>query len=225
MAEQLAFDLPVREALGRDAFMVAPANSLALAMVDSWRDWPQGKLVLTGPPGAGKSHLARVWATESNAQVISATELAGVDVGTLPAGAAFAIDDADRVTGPTEAAFLHLHNAVLASGGRLLMTAATPPRDWPLVLPDLVSRVQAAAVAQIDLPDDALLAAVLVKQFADRQIAVTPALIGYVVGRMERTLGAARAIVAALDARALARGRPVGREIAAEVLDELASDR
>ncbi|MBE0552217.1 MAG: chromosomal replication initiator DnaA, partial [Rhodobacteraceae bacterium] len=96
----------------------------------------------------------------------------------------------------------------------------TPPRDWGLRLPDLLSRMQAAGLARLDEPDDALLSAVLVKLFADRQIAVPVALIGWLVSRMERSIAAARDLVAQLDARALAEGRPVSRALAAELLDE-----
>jgi chromosomal replication initiation ATPase DnaA len=106
-----------------------------------------------------------------------------------------------------------------ASATPLLMTAATLPRDWGLTLPDLASRVQSAPLTRLEAPDDALLAAVLVKLFADRQITVPPALIAYLIPRMERSFDAARAMVAELDAAALARGSPVTRSLAATLLD------
>ena len=108
---------------------------------------------------------------------------------------------------------------MLLPAGRLLITATTPPRDWRLALPDLHSRMQAAALTRLEPPDDALLSAVLIKLFADRQITVPPNLIAYLVSRMERSIAAARDMVAVLDARALAAARPVTRALAAEVLD------
>ena len=112
----------------------------------------------------------------------------------------------------------HLHVLLARTGGVLLLTAAAPPRDWGLTLPDLMSRMQAAPVTRIEPPDDALLSAVLVKLFADRQLAVAPNLIPYLVARMPRSVGAARELVAALDAAALAEGRPVTRSLAAGLL-------
>ena len=99
------------------------------------------------------------------------------------------------------------------------MTATSPPRDWGLRLPDLASRVQAAGVTRLAAPDDPLLSAILVKLFADRQIAVSPALIAYLLPRMERSFDAARALVAALDSEALARGTAVTRPLAASLLE------
>jgi chromosomal replication initiation ATPase DnaA len=125
------------------------------------------------------------------------------------------VDDADW--GGDEAALFHLHN-LMAGGHPLLLTAKGPPRDWGLSLPDLTSRMQAIAIATIDAPDDALLAAVMVKLFADRQITVPPNLIAYLIPRMDRSLHAAAVMVAALDAHALALGRPVTRALAVDYL-------
>ena len=216
MIRQLAFDLPGTEALTRADFFVSPSNAHALQAVDSWRDWPGGKLVVVGPEGSGKTHLAHVWAEAAGAVILQAESLVRTDIAAL-AGRAVAVEDAHRI-GTGEAALFHLHNVVTA-GGALLLTATTPPRDWGLRLADLLSRMQAAAVARLEAPDDALLSAVLIKLFADRQVAVAPNLIPYLVSRMSRSVGAARALVAALDARALALGRPVTRALAAEILE------
>ncbi len=221
MGRQLIFDLPVRPALGRGDFFISPANALALAQIDAG-DWPGGKLLLIGPAGAGKSHLARVWATEAAAEVLDASDLPELP----PEAPAVVIEDADRIAGDraAETLLFHIHNHILACGGRILLTAAAPPRRWGLVLPDLASRMEATAVAEIAPPDDALLSAVLVKLFSDRQIAVSPRLIAWLVRRMGRSFAAAGALVAELDARALAQGGPVTFEIAREVLDSGHSD-
>lgn len=218
MTRQLVLDLPLREARGREAFFIAPANARAVAALDAWADWPQGKAVLCGPPGAGKSHLAQVWATATGASVLPATDLAAADLPGLATNAV-AIEDADRISGDraaAETALFHLHNLLAEAGRPLLVTAASPPRDWGLGLPDLASRMQAAPLIRLDPPDDTLLRAVLVKLFADRQVQVAPQVIDYLLPRMTRSLEAARALVADLDARALAEGRPITRAMAAD---------
>lgn len=220
MIRQLAFDLPAREAFRREDFFISPVNAVALAAVDGWRNWPGGKMLLVGPAGSGKTHLARLWAADAGAAVIAGADLSQADLPALSAHGAVAVEDAEAVAGDAgaEAAFFHLHNLVVQAG-HLLVTATTPPRDWGLGLPDLASRLQAAPLTRLDAPDDALLSAVLIKLFADRQIAVAPTLIPYLVMRMERSFAAARALVAALDARALAEGRPITRQLAAEMMD------
>lgn len=218
MTRQLAFDLPSAEAMTREDFFVASSNAHALQAVEDWQNWPGRKLLLVGPEGAGKTHLARIWAAATNGLILSAETLAEADLAAT-AGRHVVVEDADRI-GPAEAALFHLHNLV-TEGGAFLITARTPPRDWGLTLPDLLSRMQATPIARLEAPDDALLSAVLVKLFADRQVAVAANLIPYLVDRMPRTIGAARALVAALDAKALAAGRSITRALAAELLDSL----
>ena len=222
MARQLAFDLPVRPALGREDFFVSPANELALAALDAG-NWPQGKMLLLGPEGAGKSHLAQVWAGDTGARVIAAADLAARP---LADPDPMVVEDADRIAGDraAETALFHLHNHLLAAQAPLLMTARRAPAHWGLTLPDLKSRMEATAVAELLPPDDALLSAVCLKLFADRQVQVTPNLIQWLIRRIDRSFAAAREAVATLDAAALQRGRSVTRALAAEVLDTAQDD-
>ena len=220
MIRQLAFDLPVQAAYRREDFFASATNAHALAAVEAWRGWPGGKMLLVGPPGAGKTHLTHLWAATAGAVIVAGADLAGADLLVLAESGAVAVEDADAVAGTPEAetALFHLHNLVLPRGS-LLLTARGPARDWGLRLPDLKSRMDAASVARLEPPDDALLSAVLVKLFADRQTVVPPALIPWLVARMERSIDAARELVAAMDARALAQGKPITRATAQGLLD------
>ena len=220
MAEQLAFPLPRLEARGRADFFVSAANALAVRQVEGWRGWPLGKLVLIGPEGAGKSHLAAVWSDMAGARMVAARDLAGADLPGLAQGA-LAVEDADRIAGDPagERALFHLHNLMAEGGRALLLTARAPARRWGLTLPDLASRMEGTAVATLEALDDALLSALLVKLFADRQIAPPPRLVDYCLKRMERSFAAAQRLVADLDARSLATGRPIGTALAGEILD------
>ena len=221
MAEQLTFDLPARPALGRADFFVSPANADAVALLDAGGTWPNGRMVLTGPEGAGKSHLVAAWSAETGAAVVQADGLAGSAPDRLAAPGAVAVEDADRPLPPEgEEALFHLANILAAAGGRLLLTARTPPSHWPVRLPDLASRMQASGLARLAPPDDALLSAVLVKQFADRQVMPPPALIRWLVARIDRSFAAAARAVDALDRAALAEGRPVTPALARRVLGD-----
>ena len=218
MAEQLTFDLAARPSLSRGDFFVSEANQLALARLDAPQTWPNGKLVLVGPEGAGKTHLAHVWAEATGAVLIAADGLLEFDVGTLATNVV--VDDADQARGEAETQLFHLHNQAAAEGHRLLLTATRAPSRWGTALPDLRSRMEASEVARIDAPDDALLAAVFVKLFADRQTGVSPATIKWLTRHVDRSFAEAARVVAALDARALAEGRAVTRDLAQEVLDK-----
>ena len=221
MATQLGLDLPVRPALGRDDFLVAPSNAVALAMIDDWPNWAKHKLVLTGPEGAGKTHLAHVWADAAGAQIVAASALAHADIEAL-ASTPVAVEDVDAIARDSAAqtALFHLHNLMGAAALPLLMTGQAAPHHWALSLPDLQSRVDAAGHARLDAPDDTLLAAVLAKLFADRQLIPKPDVIPYLLTHMDRSFAAARNVVTALDASSLAQKRAVTRALAAQVLDK-----
>ena len=218
MAQQLILDLPVRTSLDRGDFFVSEVNQLALARLEETATWPNGKMVLVGPESAGKTHLAHIWAEQEGAHLLQPPDLERLDIGSIEESVA--LDDADRVEGSAERALLHLHNQVAASGHCLLLTARRAPRYWKVGLPDLRSRMEATDVVRIDAPDEALLAAVLMKLFADRQNAVTPSAISWLTRHMDRSFAEAQRIVAAIDARALAERRKVTRDLAAEVLDK-----
>ena len=220
-SRQLPLDLSPQPSYARDAFLSAECNRRALGQVLDWRGWPGRRLVLSGPEASGKTHLANIWAADAGAAILPANRLEEADVATMAAGS-LAVDDADGVAGRqrAEIALLHLHNAVLQAGGTLLLTARADPGRWALTLPDLASRIAAAPHVRLEPPDDALLAAVLVKLFDDRQLRVSPRLIDWLVRRIDRSLAAARGIVARLDAAALAAKGPVTREMAAKILDK-----
>ena len=221
MAEQLIFDLPAIPALGREDFFVAASNAMAVSMIDGDVVWPGGKLVLTGPAGSGKTHLAHVWAKRSGAQIIAAQKVTEAQVPTL-ATAPVVIEDLPEIAHDADAlkAAFHLHNLVLANGHTLMMTGRAAPNLWDLTLPDLQSRVQAATHVALEAPDDSLLTVVLAKLFADRQILPRPDVIPYLVRRMERSFQSAAELVDILDRAALSESRTLTRALAHRVISQ-----
>lgn len=225
MAQQLSFDLPAKPALGRDDFFVAPSNAMAVALLDPGFAWPSGKLVLTGPKGSGKTHLAHVWASQSGARIVSAAALTAEAVPELAQGPVV-IEDVPQVSGGLDQqnALFHLHNLVLAHGHSLVMTGQAAPCHWSLTLADLQSRVQAATHAELQAPDDQLLAVVLAKLFNDRQIMPKSDVIPYLVAHMDRSFAAAAQIVRQLDHLSLAEKCSLSRPLAVRVLSGIRED-
>ncbi len=221
MAEQLAFDLPVRPAFGRSDFLVAPSNALAVRALDDWQSWPQGRVVLAGSAGSGKTHLARVWQAATGAGFVAARDLSADKLPQLPECGFLVLEDVDRIAGSrmAETALFHLLNLGDAAGAKLLLSAKAPPARLRFRLADLQSRLEGARLISLAAPDDALLGAMLVKQFGDRQIEVSPELVAYLLTRIERSTAAVGRVVVALDRKSLAQKRKITRALAREVLD------
>lgn len=223
MVKQLTFELALPPpTYAREDFVVSETNREALAWIDRWPDWPAPALALSGPPGSGKTHLARIWAAQVKAAVLDAADLEGKTVPDLTAlakaHAAILIDQADRAP---ERALFHLYNLMRERRGHLLLVAELPPAHWRIKLPDLASRLRAAPAIAVAPPDDELLGSIILKQLSDRQLHAGPGVVQYLVARMERSAEAARRVVAALDQRALSESREIDRRLAADVLAEL----
>ena len=224
MPRQLTFDLALPSpTYAREDFVVAEGNREALAWIDRWPDWPAPALALGGPPGCGKTHLARIWAVRTGAVVIDGGALDGKSVADLAeliaASPALVIDSADKAP---ERALFHLYNLMRERRGHLLLVAELPPAHWRIALPDLASRLRAAPAVAVAPPDDELLGSIILKQLSDRQLHAGPGVVQYLVARMERSAETARRVVAALDQRALSESREIDRRLAADVLEELA---
>jgi len=215
---QLPLDLGHGTAYSRDDLVVSRANTEAVALVDRWPDWPAPVVVLAGPSGAGKTHLAAIWREAADALAIPASAIgtAAADTGGHPV----LVDDVDSAPIDEQGLF-HLINAVRGAGSHLLLTARSFPSAWRITLPDLASRLKAAATVEIHEPDDLLLAGVLTKLFSDRQVDVEPHVVQYLVRRIERSLATAMRVVERLDRAALEQKTRITRALAAEAVSAM----
>ncbi len=213
--EQLPLELPHDPATGREDLAVGGPLAAAVQLIDRWPQWPSPVVVLVGPAGSGKSHLAGIWRERADALPIlpDATGEAALAAAAGPV----LFEDADRIAFD-DAALFHVINAVRQHGQSLLMTARTWPGMWDVTLPDLRSRLKAATVVEIGEPDEVLLAQVIVKLFADRQLQIEPKLVDYIVQRMERSMEMAQKLVDRIDFLSLARGTRITRPLVQEAL-------
>ncbi len=220
---QMSLDWPHQPSFAREDFLPAPSNREALDAIDRWPAWPGRMLLLVGPEGAGKSHLAALWAKTAGAVTLHGETLGAASGHDLTQCSALLIEDADRV-GQAEERVFYLLNAALQANAWVLLTARNEPSAWGLKIPDILSRLRLAPIVRLDTPDVELTEAVLFKLFSDRQLQIEPHVVAYIAMRIERSLGAARRLVASLDREALARGRRVTRAMAGELMREIAPD-
>lgn len=213
---QLALALSHEERLTRDDFLEGPANEAALALIDSWPDWPNRIMLLTGPEGSGKSHLAAIWAELAGARSTSAHALTADTVPTALATGALVIEDL-RPSDFDERAMFHLMNLARQDDAFVLITARLPPSAFEIELRDLRSRLRAVPTVALQPPDDQLFRGLILKFCADRQMNVDEQIVSYLTTRIERSYVAVRQAVELLDTEALRLGRPVTRALAAEL--------
>jgi chromosomal replication initiation ATPase DnaA len=221
--QQLVLDLPHRTALDAEDFLVSEANAAAVAFVDRWPDWPHWAVVVTGPEGSGKTHLGNVWRRRCGAARVAANAFSEADIERLRSLGGLVVENLEAGVADEQALF-HALNVAREHKLSILLTSRSAPGELQITLPDLRSRLRALPVAAIDPPDQHLLQGLLVKLFADRQLAIEPTVIAHLIRHMERSTRAAQHLVAEIDRRALAAHRKVTRQLAAEALDALGRD-
>ena len=224
LPQQLPLDLALKPRFGAEDFLVSSSNDSAYAMIEDWPQWPTHAVLLAGPSGAGKSHLGAIWSSKAHASVVTARTLAQADPLALVRAPALLIEDIDRLGDEPEAAetaLFHVMNAAKAQGTSLLLTSRAGPDQLALTIADVRSRLRAAYLLELGPPDDALLRAVIVKLFVDRQLVVDVGVVEYLALHLERSLDAVRHTVTVLDRQALALGRRITRQMAADVLKSI----
>jgi chromosomal replication initiation ATPase DnaA len=174
-------------------------------------------MLLVGPEGSGKSHLAAIWAEEAGARATSAQALTAAAVPGALATGALVVEDL-KPSEFDERALFHLLNLAREDEAFVLITSRMAPSALPVELRDLRSRLRAVPTVLLLPPDDQLFRALIVKFCADRQLSVDEAVVSFVATRIERSFAAARQAVELLDTEALRLGRPVTRALAAELL-------
>lgn len=228
MTEQLILDLPQREAMGREAFLVTDSNREAVTLIDDFAAWTRPVQWIYGPHGCGKSHLAAVLANQSKALVLSAADdpsakLAPLFSGTITYDTVI-IDRVNALTAEHEEILFHLFNHCLNGGSKLLLLSEVAPHQIETSLPDLASRLKAVAAVPMHMPDDELLLGLMQKLFADRQVEVEPRVLDYLLPRVERDYAIIAALIAEIDAQALAQQRRITIPLVTEIIERHISD-
>ena len=219
-ARQLVLDLPHQSASGIEDYVVSASNETAKRLIDAWPAWPHATIVLVGPQGSGKTHLANVWRQRTGGRVLNAGNLTDGDAQLLTGARPIVCEDADRGIS-SERALFHLMNLARELGGNLLVTGRTPPGEWTVTLPDLRSRLRACPVVELGAPDEILLRSVLVKLLHDRQLPATPAAVAYLARHLDRSTAAALAVVEAIDRLLWDKPSEITREVARRALAEV----
>jgi chromosomal replication initiation ATPase DnaA len=214
---QLPFDYGHAPSHLEDDFIEGEGNRLALAHIRTYPDWPGPLTLIEGPAKSGKTHLAGIWARRAEAMFAAPGDLE--QLSRAGGAAPLVVEDIERC-GYDEDALFHLINQSMRDGRPMLMTTREPIANWPFETDDLKSRARLAQRFALALSDDIQLSQMFVKLFGDRQVAVDPKVIAFLVARMERSPEEAVALADLTDQLALSRGTAITRRIAAAALAE-----
>lgn len=214
MNKQFTLSFGYSSSYDMNDFMVSDCNEEAVAWFEKYPDWPVPALIVYGKSGSGKTHLAYVFAGGEFGEacpIINGKDFSMKDAENLPEfigeAKCVVVDNADACK--EEAALFHLYNYIKETKRHVLLTAKNHPSKWDIKLADLRSRMLAALSVGIGEPDDAQMAAVIVKLFSDRQIRIDQEVVVYLISHMERSFSEACRIVKEADELSLSEKRRI----------------
>jgi chromosomal replication initiation ATPase DnaA len=202
MNSQIPLSFPVNESRTADDFMVLPCNEVAVEWIDRYpSQWSYPALIIYGEQGCGKTHFLNLLRGKVESSDI-------------------VIDDVDAVFGDDDAEtdLFHRFNQAKENGRFMVLTMSKHIAQQNIQLPDLASRLRAAPCIEIESPDEISLQAILVKLFHDRQLAVEPGVINYILPRIERSFASAHDLVRRIDESSLSEKRSVTVPLVRNVL-------
>ena len=191
LSKQLALPLSFRNIKNHSNFIINKVNKVALSLIDEFKDIEKFKrqfnfpvLILYGPQGSGKTHLAYIYKEITNAKFIK--NLSDLNVSEAKSGKSFIFDDFEKTESFDENLFFHFFNEVALNSGSLLIITSKSPNEINFSLSDLGSRVRSCMNTKIELPDDEFLFSILTKELSDKRIFLNDKMSLYIIKRIKR---------------------------------------
>jgi chromosomal replication initiation ATPase DnaA len=220
-AEQLSLLLASEPDYSPNSFFVTDSNRQAWSWLNEWTSWPAHGLILTGAAQSGKTHLAKAWQSHTDAQFINTEALASNLDELCKHKKFFVLEDVDTLVPQLDQSLLfHFFNSSREHNAYVLLTARTNPKDWPLSLADLQSRLLSLPLVTLYEPDDDLLRAMMLKLFGDRQMDIDPKVINYLLPRVERSYAAVSDLVKAVEKESVQHNQRITIPFLKDILEE-----
>ncbi len=193
------------------------ANAAALGYVERLCEaeagWTESLIYLWGSEGVGRSHLLQAACLRFEQRGEQAVYLPLAEVADygpelldgLDQAELVCLDDLDAVAGRVdwEEALFHLFNRLRDAGRRLLLAATASPRELPVALPDLQSRLTLALVFQLHALSDEDKLRALQLRASRRGLHLTDEVGRFILTRGERSMSALFELLERLDQASL----------------------
>ena len=216
MNNQLVLKFPEQQAYKREDFYVSPSNQEAYDFINSWPKWIKRIVNIFGPKGSGKSHLASILKNKTSCLQINSNRLNEKIFYKFKTNEVLIIENLNEKV--SEELLFSLWNIALQDNKYFLINSIKPISSYRFKLPDLISRVKSSLIIGINLPNDDLISAIIVKNFSDKQIRVEKKHIDYILKRIDRSYEKISQFILTLDKYSLKKGSPFSFKLIKEVL-------
>ena len=213
---QLLLDFGHKKNFNDHDYYVSKSNYFAFNIMDKWPKWEKRILNICGEKFSGKTHLANIFKSKSNALLINQNKIDNDMFKQIKLFESIIIDNfKDNFN---EKIIYSIFNLVDQDNKYLLINSIKPINEIKFKLPDMLSRSKNCLVAKIESPDDDLIFAIILKNFSDRQIKIKKKIIEFIINRIDRSYSKIYEFIYKIDELSLKKKKPINLKTIKEIL-------
>ena len=213
---QLLFKLDHKKNFNEHDFYVSKSNFYAYNIIDKWPKWEKKILNIFGEKFSGKTHLANIFKSKTNALLINASKIDEEIFKKIKLFENIIIDDFEKNC--DEKLIYSIFNLVDQDNKYMLINSLIPINEIEFKLPDMISRSKNCLSAKIESPDDDLIFAIILKNFSDRQIKLEKKIIEFIINRIDRSYSKIYEFIYKIDELSLKKKKPINLKTIREIL-------
>ena len=213
---QLLFELNHKKNFNEHDFYVSKSNFYAYNIIDKWPKWEKKILNIFGEKFSGKTHLANIFKSKTNALLINASKINEEIFKKIKLFENIIIDDFEKNC--DEKLIYSIFNLADQDNKYMLINSLIPINEIEFKLPDMISRSKNCLSAKIESPDDDLIFAIILKNFSDRQIKIEKKIIEFIINRIDRSYSKIYEFIYKIDELSLKKKKPINLKTIKEIL-------
>ena len=217
--DQLLFNFKLDKTFQEENFFISKSNFYVYELLKNWPNWEKKIVNIVGGNKSGKTHLSRIFLEKNKGKLLDSKDLNDDFLSKIKIIQNIVIDNFRKEI-VNENLLYSLFDLVDLGNKFLVINSLTPISELTFSLPDLSSRANNCLIARIDMPDDELIFALVIKNFSDRQINVDKKIIDYIVKRIDRSYDKIFEFIYKINEISLKKKKPINLKIIKEVLEK-----